>query len=139
MKKVHSIFDERLSCHPDHRESDGERANFLMMNLVHPNLQLVTRKVWCAGRCVRIDELYEVLHIAGSVLIDAVGFGGLAAILNTNLCPIVTASFFTSRSFSWLRKQVLCCLDCLNLIVQMLFYRTLSTYVSTCEEFSAAR
>ena len=48
---------------------------------------------------VRIDGLYEVLHIAGSVLFEAVGFGGLAATMNMNLCPAATASFFTSRSF----------------------------------------
>ena len=107
-----------------------ESANFLMMNLVHRNLQLVTQNVWCAGRCVRIDELYEVLHIAGSVSIDAVGFGGLAAIVNTNLCPAATASLFTLLSFSWLQKRVLCyCLACLNFFIQVLSYRTLSAYV----------
>ena len=111
-----------------------ESANFLMMNFVHRNLQLVTQNVWCAGRCVRIDELFEVLHIAGSVSIDAVGFGGLAAIVNTNLCPAATASFFTSRGFSWLQRQVLCCcLDCLKLFIQVLSHRTLSAYVWTCE------
>ena len=56
-----------------------ESANFLM---------------WCAGRCVRIDELYEVLHIAGSVSIDAVGFGRLTAIVNMHLCPAATVSFY---------------------------------------------
>ena len=94
--KVHSIFDERLLCHPDHHESDGD---FLMMNPVRRNLQLVSQNVWCAGRFVRVDGLYEILHNAGTVSIDAVGFGGLAATVNTNLFPAATASFFTSRSF----------------------------------------
>ena len=80
-----------------------------MMKPVRRNLQLVSQNVWCAGQCVRIDGLHEILHIAGTVSIDAGGFGGLAATVNTNLCPAATASFFTSRSFSWLQKQVLCC------------------------------
>ena len=77
------------------------------MNLVHRNLQLVTQNVWCAGRCVRIDGLHEILLIAGTVSIDAVGFGGLVATVNMNWCPTVTASFFTSRSFSKLGNK--CC------------------------------